>query len=226
MPSKPMFTTRPLRPSDHHQTGPRLDENNSAMDVLDYRLSAANLDPNAGPATLLARSTGLTTFGQLVDHVCKLPYGRNSDRADWMLVLPEQQGTCSTKHAFLAAVGRENRLDVGLVLLVYVMDRENTPGIGSILLSSGLSSLPEAHCLLRTPCGLIDATHPPHPRVGPPGYPLHAEEIEPDGIDAHKVAVHKKILASWLVANRVSMTLKEAWSVREACIAALSTRGH
>jgi hypothetical protein len=201
-----------------------LDGNKSAMDILGYGLSATHLDANAGPATRLACSRGLTTFGCLVEHVCKLPYGRNSDRTDWMLVLPEQQGTCSTKHAFLAAVGRENRLDVRLVLLVYVMDQDNTPGISSVLLSNGLSSLPEAHCLLRTPYGLIDATHPPHPRIGPPGYPLHAEEIEPDGIGAHKVAIHKKLLSSCLAAHQVSMTLTEAWSVREACIAALSTR--
>jgi hypothetical protein len=194
----------------------------SAMNVLGLTLAAAPLDPDAGTASRSAHALGLCTFGLLAEHVSRLPYGRNSDRAAWPLVLTEQRGTCATKHAFLAAVGRENGLDVRLMLLVYAMDEGNTPGVGAVLSFHGLSSLPEAHCLLRTPGGLVDATHPPAPRLGAPGPALHLEEIEPDGIGPRKIALHRRVLASWLAANRPDMDLESAWSIREACIRALS----
>jgi hypothetical protein len=195
------------------------------MRLFRHPFFASPLDPQAGAATRLAHAQGLRTFGGLVKHIAQLPYGRNSDRADWTLVLAEHRGTCSTKHAFLAAVGRENGLDVRLILWIYAMSEGNTPGVGAVLSSVDLPSLPEAHCLVRTPCGLVDATHPPIPRADPPGPPLHIEEIEPEGIGDYKAVTHRKILASWLAHSRPRMTVEEAWAVREACIRALSRAG-
>lgn len=192
------------------------------MGILEVALSDTPINPDAGTASRSAYDLRLYSFGQLVEHVSRLPYGRNSDRAAWTRVLAEQRGTCATKHALLAAVGHECRLDVGLVLLIYAMDQRNTPGVGAVLSAHGLSSLPEAHCVLRTPNGLIDATHPPAPRRGAPGPVLHMEEIEPDGIRSRKVALHRRVLASWLAANRPDLSLESAWLIRESCIMALS----
>jgi hypothetical protein len=58
--------------------------------------------------------------------VRSLPYGRNSDHSDWRLVLGEGRGTCSTKHALLADLARENRRHVALMLGIYEMDEDNT----------------------------------------------------------------------------------------------------
>jgi hypothetical protein len=41
---------------------------------------------------------GLRSFVDAARYVWQLPYGRNSNRADFRLVLPEGRGTCSTKH--------------------------------------------------------------------------------------------------------------------------------
>lgn len=46
---------------------------------------------------------GLVHFRQAAQFVKQLPYGRNTDRSDYRLVLSEGRGTCSTKHALLAS---------------------------------------------------------------------------------------------------------------------------
>src|SRR5580698_10132355 len=65
--------------------------------------------------------------------VCELPYGRNSNPYDPLTVLTEQRGTCSTKHALLRRLAIEQRIDVALVLGIYEMAEQNTPGVGDIL---------------------------------------------------------------------------------------------
>jgi hypothetical protein len=74
---------------------------------------------------------GILDYRGAARHVRSLPYGRNSDRSDWMLVLNEGRGTCSTKHALLAELARENGRRVALMLGVYEMDEANTPGVGA-----------------------------------------------------------------------------------------------
>ena len=60
----------------------------------------------------------------------------------------EGRGTCSTKHALLADLARENRRHVALVLGIYEMDEDNTQEIGTVLDRNGLPCVPEAHCYL------------------------------------------------------------------------------
>ena len=104
-----------------------------------------NFDGNASRDFL---SLGLSNFHAAVEYVWRLPYGRNSDRADFNLVLKEKRGTCSTKHALLAQTAFEQNFPVDLMLGIYEMNAENTNGIGAILDEAGVQSLPEAHCFL------------------------------------------------------------------------------
>jgi hypothetical protein len=60
-------------------------------------------------------------------------------------VLEEGCGTCTTKHATLTELAREQRIDVQLVLGIYEMNERNTPGVGRVLGAYGLSCIPEAH---------------------------------------------------------------------------------
>ena len=46
------------------------------------------------------------SFEELIVKVKNLPYGRNANRYDFSLVLSENKGTCSSKHAFLKSFGR------------------------------------------------------------------------------------------------------------------------
>jgi uncharacterized protein (TIGR00369 family) len=51
---------------------------------------------------------GLGSYREAARYVRSLPYGRNTDRSDWRVVLKEGRGACSTKHALLAELAREN----------------------------------------------------------------------------------------------------------------------
>jgi hypothetical protein len=46
--------------------------------------------------TSLINSNGIRTWDKLVEFVKALPYGRNSYRTDFGLVLTEKKGTCSS----------------------------------------------------------------------------------------------------------------------------------
>jgi hypothetical protein len=46
---------------------------------------------------------GKRDYHAAASYVQSLPYSRNSERSDYGLVLAERRGTCSTKHALLAA---------------------------------------------------------------------------------------------------------------------------
>ncbi len=60
------------------------------MDALP--VGAENQLTSDGEISLLARSHGLGTFADAVQHVRSLPYGRISDRSDYRLVLGEGRG--------------------------------------------------------------------------------------------------------------------------------------
>jgi hypothetical protein len=159
-------------------------------------------------------------------YVCGLPYGRNSDPNDPLVVLAERRGTCSTKHALLRRLAIEQDLEVALVLGIYEMTERNTPGVGPVLRLHGLSSLLEAHCYLRTGGRRIDVTTPPF-KDGD-GEPIECflleEEIAPNQITHYKIDVHKKMLKQWLAdkASLSGFSLEEVWAIREECIASLS----
>lgn len=58
----------------------------------------------------------LADFHSAVAYVSRLPYRRNYNRADYNLVFKEECGTCSTKHALLAALVKAHRQPVLLTL--------------------------------------------------------------------------------------------------------------
>jgi hypothetical protein len=161
---------------------------------------------------------GLGGYRDAARHVRNLPYGRNSDRSDWRLVLEEGRGTCSTKHALLAELARENGLPVSLVLGVYEMDGENTPGVGEVLREHGLGCVPEAHCYLAHEGTRVDLTRQ-DAGDGPGGF-LHEEEIEPRQIGAYKVEAHREFVRRW--AGSRGLDPDSVWRAREECIAALA----
>ena len=160
---------------------------------------------------------GIRDYRAAARHVRSLPYGRNSDRSDWRLVLNEGRGTCSTKHALLAELAHENGRRVALVLGVYEMDGTNTPGVGAVLKHDGLSRVPEAHCYLAYKGARVDVT-----RQGGGGQIrrfLYEEEIEPRQIGDYKVEAHKRFVCLW--AAERGLDPGHVWRVREECIAAL-----
>jgi hypothetical protein len=192
-------------------------------------LSWDALDPSsfkpAGAVTAAFLGLAKANLRVAAQHVCRLPYGRNSDPNGPLIVLAEERGTCSTKHALLRRLALEQGLALALVLGIYEMSDSNTPGVGRVLRRYGLGSLLEAHCYLRTGGRRIDVTKASSGgRGGEPLRFLHEEEIDPEQITDYKVSVHKKFLRTWMAENRglSGFSLGEIWSIREECIASLA----
>jgi hypothetical protein len=153
----------------------------------DSREQAAGVEalPNFG---LLAGGAGLGAaflalgrrdYHVAARHIRRLPYGRNSRRSDYGLVLVEGRGTCSTKHALLAALAGEHGRTVELRLGVYEMNADNTPGVGPVLNRYGFDLVPEAHCYLAYRGVHVDLTRTA--AMDPIEDFLYEETIEPSG---------------------------------------------
>jgi hypothetical protein len=170
---------------------------------------------------IIREITDLRAAGRYLHH---LPYGRNSDRSDFRLVLPEGRGTCSTKHALLAELAREQTLSIVLTLGIYEMHERNTPGVGCVLHKYGLPYLPEAHCYLRYKGTRIDITRSGAEPTEPINQFLSEEGIVPAQIGDYKVEFHQRFLRSWLANTDVvgNRSFAEIWQIREECIAALA----
>ena len=141
------------------------------------------------------------------------------DRSDWRLVLKEGRGTCSTKHALLADLARENLRHVVLLLGVYDMDEGNTPGVGAVLERHSLPCVPEAHCYLAHEGARVDLTREEGGAGQAEGF-LHEEQIEPHQIGEYKVRAHREFVRRWAAERGLDPEL--VWQAREECIAALA----
>jgi hypothetical protein len=165
---------------------------------------------------------GIGDFQQAARWVHELPYGRNTDRGDFRLILSERRGTCSTKHALLAQLAAEQSLPVLLTLGLFEMTERNTPGIGPMLRQHGLSAIPEAHCYLVYAGRRIDVTHFGIARPEDIDF-LREERISPDQIGKYKMTWHRRLLREWVERHQppLRLTWQQVWEVREDCIRAL-----
>ena len=166
----------------------------------------------------------VTSFQAAGCYLYRLPYGRNTDRANFRLVLPEGRGTCSTKHALLAELAREQGLPLLLTLGIYEMHERNTPGVGQVLDRYGLPFIPEAHCYLTYQEMRIDVTRSSVEPTEPIDRFLHKETIMPEQIGDYKVRVHRQFLQQWSARTCLThrRSFAEIWRIREECIAALA----
>ncbi len=169
------------------------------------------------------RALGISNFGDLMTYVQKIPYGRTSDRSRVDLVLSEGKGTCSSKHALLKSIAKENGLeDLELIIGIYKMTAENTPNIGDGIERSPLDYIPEAHCYLKYRDKRIDVTAigASFERIAQDL--LEEQAIEPSQIGAYKVAYHQQYLKDWIIREHIPLDFESIWSIREQCIANLS----
>ena len=187
-------------------------------------LPHASLEP-AGLLTAEMIARGVGDFRAAGRYLQALPYGRTADRADFRAVLREGKGTCSTKHALLAALAQEQDVPVVLTLGIYAMHERNTPGVGPVLTRYGLVSLPEAHCYLTYKGLRVDVTRSGVEPSEPITEFLYEEAIVPEQIGEHKVTLHRRFMQRWiddhpgLVGGR---SFEDVWRIREECIAALA----
>ena len=183
----------------------------------------------SGAATAQFLSSGLSDFHAAVQYIWRLPYGRNSNRADFNLVLKEKRGTCSTKHALLAQAAFEQKKPIYLMLGIFEMNTQNTAGIKAVFDEFGLQSLPEAHCYLRFQENRTDVTRFPNENEEaekPIEKFLYEEQILPEQIGDYKLALHRRFFQNWMREKRLDekFEFEELWNIREQCIIALAEK--
>ncbi|MBD0391993.1 hypothetical protein IC220_06120 [Wolbachia endosymbiont of Pentalonia nigronervosa] len=166
------------------------------------------------PISNLFLTSGIITFCEALNYVHRLPYGRNLDCADYLSVLNEKCGTCSTKHALIYKLGCECGVDITLHMAIFMMDKINTPAISSILEKFNLLYIPEMHCYLRYKGQIIDITFPEDNK---PLELIDEEKIEPEYIGDYKMNKHKQYIENWLPRNTVYNS-EQIFRIRELCI--------
>lgn len=171
----------------------------------------------------MAIQKGLANLQELRDYIQQLPYGRNKNRSDLSLVLKEQKGTCSSKHAFIKKIAEENAWnDIELIVGIYKMNQINTPKIGNTLVENGFDYLPEAHCYLKIKENRIDITNPSATFENIRKDILEEHKIEATQVTTFKVDLHQNYLKKWIHKNKLSTSFEEIWAIREKCIEQLS----
>ncbi|WP_299223343.1 hypothetical protein [uncultured Aquimarina sp.] len=166
---------------------------------------------------------GITSWSELVNYVKNIPYGRNSNRTDASLVITENKGTCSSKHALLKRIADLNEMhDIELIIGIYKMNVTNTPKIGNVLLHSDLKYIPEAHCYLRYNDETIDATSNSSDFESIKNDVMIEKNIQPDQVGDYKVKYHKDFIKEWIISEKLNFSFSEIWKIREQCIHNLS----
>ncbi|WP_431157863.1 hypothetical protein [Winogradskyella poriferorum] len=179
----------------------------------DYKLTSIDRSTN------LAKSLGLETWNMVLEHVKNLPYGRNSNREDFSLVLKEQKGSCSSKHAILKELADLNEIpNVELILGIYRMDAINTPQIGSVLIDNGLAYIPEAHCYLQIDNERVDLTFKNSDIKNIETAIIVEKIIQPQDVIDYKEKYHKTFIKNWLTDSDLPLNIEELWNIRERCI--------
>lgn len=180
-----------------------------------------DISPQAGPLSIELYTKGITTLNALKDWLTHLPYSRNTNRADYTLILPECRGTCSTKHAFAKAVANENDwTELNLHLGFFRMNALNTPRVATVLAKHSLSEIPEAHTYLRIAGSFTDLTGI-HSSISEVDI-SDEKEIQPDDIGGFKEQIHRDYLQQWIEENHLRLSLEVIWKIRAQCIASLA----
>ena len=162
-------------------------------------------------------------FEELIDKVKNLPYDRNTNRYDFSLVLSENKGTCSSKHAFLKDFADKNEIEnVKLYIGIFKMNEVNTQKLGDLLTKNNIKYIPEAHCYLKINQIPVDVTTSDSFYDKIKHDIIEEIEIIPNQVSDFKVEYHKAFLKKWIKETNQNNTFEEIWRIREECISKLS----
>ncbi len=162
-------------------------------------------------------------FENLIERVKHIPYGRNANRHDFSLVISENKGTCSSKHAYLKNFANHNNIpNVKLYIGIFKMNEENTSKISPLLSENQIHFIPEAHCYLKIDGIPLDVTTSDSFYDKIKDDILEEIEIEPYQVAEYKVNYHKEFLKKWIIETNQTKNFEQIWSIRENCIRKLA----
>lgn len=175
--------------------------------------------------TLLVKDKNIVYWKDLLIYIRELPYGRNTNREDFSLVIKELRGTCSSKHAFLKEIADRNGIEkVKLILGIYKMNENNTPKINNTLSKVGIKYIPEAHCFLKIENIVLDLTMNDSNFEKIKEDVIKEIEINADDVGEFKVEFHKNYLKNWIEKENMKISFEEIWKQREKCIRKLEEK--
>jgi len=178
---------------------------------------------NTKPYSKLCINVGFNDFKSISNYFKSLPYGRNSDRSNFKLVLIEKKGTCASKHAFLKELAIENKQPkIKLFLGIYKMNEANTSGIQPLLTKYKLNYLPQAHNYLKINEELLDITRSEVSETNFIDDLIFEEEITPNQVLDYKRELYQSYLKKWRTNEKIDYSFDEIWSIREEGIDILS----
>jgi hypothetical protein len=159
---------------------------------------------------------------ETLNFVKQIPYGRNANREDFSLVISENKGTCSSKHAYLKDFASKNNIpNIQLIIGIYKMNETNT-NIGKILSDNTIDYIPEAHCYLKIDGKTVDVTSKDADFEKIKADLLEEIEIEPYQVADFKVNYHQKFIKNWINESNSAFSFEKIWEIREKCIQKLS----
>ena len=159
---------------------------------------------------------------ETITFVKQIPYGRNANREDFSLVISENKGTCSSKHAYLKDFANKNNIpNVRLFIGIYKMNEQNT-NIGTIFSDHKIDFIPEAHCYLKIDGKTVDVTSKDANFEKIKADLIQEIEIEPFQVSDFKIYHHQNFIRNWLLETQSNFTFDEIWKIRETCIEKLS----
>ena len=104
------------------------------------------------------RALGVRRFLGACRFVHELPYGYNSDRDAPMILFKEMKGSCTTKHATIAALAEEHSLPITRGVGIYAMTEALVTGCSRILAEYRIPYVPMIHCYLEFEGRKVDLT--------------------------------------------------------------------
>lgn len=191
---------------------------------MNYNNNFQNFDLISGTSISDAfLSYGIKDFYSATKYIRELPYGRNSNKTNRLLVLTEQRGTCSGKHALLAELAQEQNKPFELYFGFFKISENTHPAVAPILEKYGLTYYPELHAFLVSNGVKYDFTGMESP-IEPLIEFMKELPVRPDQVENYKEEAHKNFLASWLITEGLSnkFNLDQLWKIREECIKARS----
>lgn len=165
---------------------------------------------------------GCRDWKEVWEYVNRLAYARNGDINNFHSVLEEKRGTCSTKHALLAALAEEQKVPLRLMTGLLEMNALHFPALAPVLKKYQLPSILETHCYLIYEGERLDITFPGKIDYPSPADFLKEWPITPRDIGDTKVKRHQEEMKQWIAARKIPYTFEEVWKIREECINALS----
>lgn len=166
-------------------------------------------------------SKNVRTFRRAIEYVYKLQYAPPSEPFNFHLVLKEERGTCSTRHALLVALAKELGLPINLGLAIYNLTPQRFPELKDILQKFNIPYIPESHNFMVYNNIFLDITFPGDCKILLPSEVNQEEKILPEQIINYKIEVHKKYLEKWYKENDFNFSMEEFNEAHRQCVTKL-----